>query len=51
MAYEKRALYVYAVYGLLNQVALLALGRWNLFSLLVLMMIVYFGYRSLSKMS
>jgi len=48
---KKWALYVYAVYGLLNQAALLALGRWNLFSLLVLVMIIYFGYRSLSKMS
>jgi hypothetical protein len=48
---KKWALYVYAVYGFLNQAALLALGRWNLFSLLVLVMIVYFGYRSLSKMS
>jgi hypothetical protein len=48
---KKWALYVYAIYGLLNQVALLALGRWNLFSLLVLVIIVSFGYRNLSKMS
>jgi hypothetical protein len=48
---KKWSLFIYAVYGLLNQVALLALGRWNLFSLLVLAIIVYFGYRNLSKMS
>ena len=48
---KKWALYLYAVYGLLNQAALLALGRWNLFSLLLLVIILYFGYRNLSKMS
>ncbi len=48
---KKWALYVYAVYGLLNQAALLVLGRWNLFSLFVLVIIVYFGYRNHSKMS
>ncbi|MGE5641698.1 MAG: hypothetical protein ACM3Y8_01690 [Byssovorax cruenta] len=48
---KKWALYVYTAYGLINQVALLALGRWNIFSLLLLVIIVYVGFRYRSEMT
>ena len=48
---KKWALYVYAAYGLINQVALLALGRWNILSLLLLVIIVYVGFRYRSEMT
>jgi hypothetical protein len=48
---KKWAVYVYAILGVIVQIALLVLGRWNLFSLLLPVVIVYFGYRNLSKMS
>lgn len=48
---KKWAVYTYAALGVIIQIVLLVLGRWNLFSLLLPAIIVYFGYRHLSKMS
>lgn len=48
---KKWAVYAYAIFAVINQVALFLLGRWNIFSLLLLGIIVYVGYRHLSKMS
>lgn len=48
---KKWAVYLYAIFGLINQVVLLWLGRWNLFSLLFLGVVVYIGYTHLSEMS
>jgi hypothetical protein len=48
---KKWAVYLYAAYGFINQFVLLALGRWNLASMLLLVIIVYFGYKYLSEMS
>src|SRR5512133_276208 len=48
---KKWAVYTYAALAVIIQIVLLVLGRWNLFSLLFAVIIVYFGYRNLSKMS
>ena len=44
---------VYTLIGwtLINQVYLLAMGRWNIFSLLIPAVLIYIGYKHLSKMN
>jgi uncharacterized membrane protein (DUF2068 family) len=48
---KKWALYIFAVYALLDQVALLLLGRWSIFSLLLFAVLIYIGYRYRSEMT
>ena len=48
---KKWAVYTYAVFAALNQVALLVMGRWSIFCLLISAIVVYVGYKHLSKMS
>jgi hypothetical protein len=48
---KKWAVYVYAVFGIINQILLLLMGRWNIMSLLIPALVVYIGYKNLSKMS
>ncbi|RPJ23229.1 MAG: hypothetical protein EHM33_21530 [Chloroflexi bacterium] len=48
---KKWAVYLYAIFAVINQVALFAIGRWNIFSLLLSAVIVYVGSKHLSKMS
>jgi hypothetical protein len=48
---KKWAVYTFAVFAAIDQVALLVMGRWNIFSLLLLAMIVYVGYIHLPRMS
>jgi len=48
---KKWAVYTYAVFAAINQVALLVMGRWNIFSFLISAIVVYVGYKHLSKMS
>ncbi|HSL44543.1 MAG TPA: hypothetical protein VK897_13990 [Anaerolineales bacterium] len=48
---KKWAVYTFAAYSVINQIVLLALGRWNILSFLILAIIVYIGYRNLSKMA
>jgi len=48
---KKWAVYAYAIFAFIDQIALLMLGRWNFFSLLISIIIVYVGYKHLSKMS
>ena len=48
---KKWAVYAFAVLGVIVQIALLVLGRWNIFSLLYVVIILFLGYRNLSKMS
>ena len=48
---KKWAVYTYAVFAALNQVALLIMGRWNIFSLLISAIVLYVGYKNLSRMS
>lgn len=48
---KKWAVYAYAVFGIIDQILLLLLGRWNIMSLLITALVVYVGYKNLSKMS
>jgi hypothetical protein len=48
---KKWAVYVYAVFGIIDQILLLLMGRWNIMSLLIPALVVYVGYKNLSKMS
>jgi hypothetical protein len=48
---KKWALNILAVYALLDQVALLLLGRWTIFSLLFFAILIYIGYRYRSEMT
>jgi hypothetical protein len=48
---KKWAVYVYAVFGIIDQIVLLLMGRWNIISLLIAALVVYVGYKNLSKMS
>ena len=48
---KKWALYIFTVYALLDEVALLLLGRWNVFSLFYFAVVIYFGYRYRSEMT
>src|SRR5512141_3275665 len=40
---KKWALYIYAAYALIDQAALLLLGRWTVFSLFYFAVVIYFG--------
>jgi hypothetical protein len=48
---KKWAVYAYAAITIINQIALLLMGRWNLASLLIPAIVLYVGYKNLSKMS
>ena len=48
---KKWAVYTFTVLLVINQIALLVFGRWNIFTLLFAVIIIFFGYRNLSKMS
>jgi hypothetical protein len=48
---KKWAVYVYAMFALIDQIVLLLMGRWTLMALLIPAIVVYVGYKHLSKMS
>jgi hypothetical protein len=48
---KKWAYYAYLVFAILNQIFLLIMGRWNIMALLIPVVVVYVGYKHLSKMS
>lgn len=48
---KKWAVYAYAALSIMNQIALLLMGRWNFASLLIPAIVLYVGYKHLSKMS
>jgi hypothetical protein len=48
---KKWAVYVYTVFAIIDQIVLLLMGRWNIMSLLLSALVVYVGYKNLSKMS
>ena len=48
---KKWAVYTYAVLAVIIQVALLVMGRWRLMTLLIPVIVIFFGYRNFSKMS
>jgi hypothetical protein len=48
---KKWALYLSAIFAMMDQVVLVVLGRWNVFSLLFFALLIYFGYKYRSEMS
>ncbi|HJW28060.1 MAG TPA: hypothetical protein VJ508_02295, partial [Saprospiraceae bacterium] len=48
---KRWAVYTALAFGILDQIVLLLLGRWGIMALLIPLVIVYVGYRHLSKMS
>jgi len=48
---KKWAVYFFAVFAVVEQVYLVLAGKWNLFSLILFAVVVFVGYRNLSKMS
>jgi hypothetical protein len=48
---KKWAIYVYAGFGIINQIVLLLMGRWTMMALLIPAIVVYVGHKHFSKMS
>lgn len=48
---KKWAVYGYTAFTILNQVALLMMGQWTVFALILPAIILFVGYRYLSQMS
>ncbi len=48
---KKWALYIFAAFAVLDQIALLLLGRWNFFSLVYFAVVIFFGYKYRSEMT
>ena len=48
---KKWAVYAFAIFGIVAQIFSLVIGRWNFTPLLLTIIIVYIGYKHLSKMS
>ena len=48
---KKWAVYAFIVFAILSQVYVISVGRWNVFSLLILAVPLFVGYKHLSKMS
>ena len=48
---KKWAVYLFAIFAVAQQVYLVLVGKWNLFSLILFAVVVFVGYRNLSKMN
>ncbi|HSK87716.1 MAG TPA: hypothetical protein VK880_05135 [Anaerolineales bacterium] len=48
---KKWAFYAYAVFGIIDQIVLLLMGRWNIIALLIPVVVIYVAYKHLSRMS
>jgi len=48
---KKWAVYLYAVFAVSNQIVLLLTGKWTVMTLVIPAIIVFVGYKNLSKMS
>jgi len=48
---KKWAVYLFAIFAVVEQVYLVLAGKWNLFSLILFAVVVFVGYRNLLKMS
>ena len=48
---KKWAVYLYAILAIVTQIFLLLTGRWTVGSLIIPAIVVFVGYRNLSKMS
>ena len=48
---KKWAVYAFIAFAIISQVYVISVGRWNVFSLLILAIPIYFGYKHFSKMT
>lgn len=48
---KRWALYTFVVFAIMSQVYVLAVGRWNVLSLLILAVPIFVGYKHFSKMT
>ncbi len=48
---KKWAVYLYAVFALINQIVLILTERWTVMTLVLSAIILFVGYKNLSKMS
>lgn len=48
---KKWAVYMFSAFAVITQINLLVVGRWNVFSLLLLAVPIFIGYRHFSKMT
>jgi len=48
---KKWAVYAFIVFAIISQVYLISAGNWNVFSLLILAVPIFVGYKHFSKMS
>ena len=48
---KKWAVYAFIAFAILSQVYVISVGRWNVFSLLILAVPIYIGYKHFSKMT
>ena len=48
---KKWAVYTFIAFAIMSQINLLFVGRWNIFSLLILAIPIFIGYKHLSKMT
>ena len=48
---KKWAVYVFIAFAIISQVYVISVGRWNVFSLLILAVPIYIGYKHFSKMT
>ena len=48
---KKWAVYLFAVFAVVDQIFLLVTGKWNILALVLFGIVVYVGYKNLSKMT
>jgi hypothetical protein len=48
---KKWAVYAFIAFAIISQVYVISVGRWNVFSLLILAVPIFVGYKHFSKMS
>lgn len=48
---KKWAVYAFIAFAIISQVYVISVGRWNVFSLLILAIPIYVGYKHFSKMT
>jgi len=48
---KKWAVYAFIAFAIISQVYVISVGRWNVFSLLILAVPIYVGYKHFSKMT
>jgi hypothetical protein len=48
---KKWAVYAFIAFAIISQVYVISVGRWNVFSILILAVPIFVGYKHFSKMS